>query len=268
MAGVRAVASPAVRPTLIVQGDDFGMCGAVNEGIAIAFSDGILTQASTMVPCPQFDSAMALAAASTMPVGMHSTLTCEWDNLRWGPLTRGASLVGNDGTFHRTVEGARSSLDPDEASAELVAQAERMFESGNDISYFDAHMGLSCIAAYESVCARYSRPFLYPGLDSSLSFASVRMLSERPAESKKAYLLRVLEKVAASSSDDGGVHLLVTHPGVDGEELASITSPSSPVYPWARDYRVSDLEVLCDPEVIERVEELEISLSDVEHAFP
>ena len=249
---------------MIVQGDDFGMCGAVNEGIAIAFADGILTQASTMVPCPQFDSAMALAAASTMPVGMHATLTCEWDSLRWGPLTGGASLVGADGTFHRTVEAARSSLLPDEATAELVAQAERMFESGNDITYFDTHMGLSCMAAYASVSARYSRPFLYPGLDSSLSFASIRMLSERPAAEKKAYLLRVLEKVASS---DGGVHLLVTHPGVDGEELASITSPSSPVYPWAREYRVSDLEVLCDPEVIERVEELEISLSDVEHAF-
>ena len=46
---------------LVVQSDDFGMCHAVNVGIVRAFTEGILTQVSTMVPCPWFDEAAELA---------------------------------------------------------------------------------------------------------------------------------------------------------------------------------------------------------------
>ena len=78
---------------LILQADDFGMCDAVNDGIVAAFRAGTLTQASVMVPCPRFEGAAALAREHAIPVGVHGTLTCEWDFLRWGPLTNGASLT-------------------------------------------------------------------------------------------------------------------------------------------------------------------------------
>ena len=81
---------------LVVQGDDFGMCHAVNTGVAEAFTNGILSQASTMVACPWFDEAAALAAEHDIPLGVHLTLTCEWDYLRWPPLTGGPSLAGPD----------------------------------------------------------------------------------------------------------------------------------------------------------------------------
>jgi predicted glycoside hydrolase/deacetylase ChbG (UPF0249 family) len=67
---------------LIVQGDDFGMCHAVNVGTMQAFQEGILTQASTMAACPWFTEAAALARESGIPLGVHQTLTCEWDFLR------------------------------------------------------------------------------------------------------------------------------------------------------------------------------------------
>ena len=84
---------PEDRIRLIVQADDFGMCHAVNEGVVEAFLDGILTQATMMVPCPWFAEAADLAHRHGIPVGMHSTLTCEWDAMRWRPLTRGRSLA-------------------------------------------------------------------------------------------------------------------------------------------------------------------------------
>ena len=77
---------------LIVQADDFGMCHAVNQGIAQSFQSGILTQASAMAPCPWIPEAAALAKQLKIPIGAHGTLTCEWDHLRWRPLTPGASL--------------------------------------------------------------------------------------------------------------------------------------------------------------------------------
>lgn len=79
---------------LIVQGDDFGMCHAVNEGIAQSFQSGILTQTSAMAPCPWMSEAAALARELQLPVGAHGTLTCEWDHLRWRPLTVRSLALG------------------------------------------------------------------------------------------------------------------------------------------------------------------------------
>jgi predicted glycoside hydrolase/deacetylase ChbG (UPF0249 family) len=243
---------------LVVQGDDFGMCHAVNTGTVRAFTDGVLTQASTMVPCPWFFEAAALAVDHRLPVGIHATLTCEWDHLRWSPITAGPSLVGDDGTFHRTVAGAQGA-DPAEATAELEAQTDRFHAAGLTLTYYDVHMGLSQPPAYAAVSSRHGVAFLYPGVPASLTFASIKMLSERPAETKKAWLLGYLERLA----DRPGVHLLVSHCADDDVELAAITRPDSPVFAWARDYRVSDLAVLTDPEVRGAVEAAGIELVTV-----
>ena len=109
---------------LVVQGDDLGMCRAVNEGIALAKTDGILTQASVMAPTPWFAEGAAIVRRAGLPVGLHVTLTCEWDYLRWSPLSPATTLRGADGTFHRTVEDA-ATADPGEAVAEAHAQADR-----------------------------------------------------------------------------------------------------------------------------------------------
>lgn len=254
------------RVQLIVQGDDFGMCHAVNTGTVRAFTDGVVTQASTMVACPWFPEAADLAKEHGIPLGIHATLTCEWDGLRWPPLTAGPSLRGDDGlTFHRTVAGAQGA-DAGEATAELEAQTERFLAAGLEVTYYDVHMGMSQVTAYEAVTARYGAPFLYPGVaGASLSFASVKMLSDRPAETKKDWVLGYLERLAGRP----GVHLLVSHCADDEPELAALVRPDSPVRAWARDYRVSDLDVLTDPAVAAAVEAHGIELVSVAAAaFP
>ena len=245
---------------LIVQGDDFGMCHAVNTGTVRAFTDGIVTQASTMVACPWFPEAADLALEHGIPVGIHATLTCEWDGLRWTPLTAGPSLRGDDGlTFHRTVAGAMGA-DPAEATAELEAQTDRFLAAGLDVTYYDVHMGMSQVPAYAAVTARQGAPFLYPGVEgASLSFASIKMLSERSAETKRDWVLGYLERLAQRP----GVHLLVSHCADDEPELAALVRPDSPVHAWARDHRVSDLAVLTDPDVAAAVEGHGIELVSV-----
>ena len=51
---------------LVVQGDDLGMCRAVNEGIALAAIDGVLTQASVMAPTPWFAAVKVWPPSSLM----------------------------------------------------------------------------------------------------------------------------------------------------------------------------------------------------------
>lgn len=242
---------------LIVRVDDFGMCHAVNDGIVQAFTRGIATQTSVMAACPWFPEAAALARRIGMPVGLHMTLTCEWDCLRWTPLTSGPSLRGADGTFHRTVEDVRLRVDGREAVAELHAQAARVASQGIALAYLDVHMGDGAHDAYDAVSRALSLPLLPQGFATSFPLASVDELSPREGEGKKAWLLGYLADLGP------GTHLLVCHPGVAGPELSSITGPDSTPYRWAEEYRRSDLAVLTDPEVREAVERLGIERTSV-----
>jgi predicted glycoside hydrolase/deacetylase ChbG (UPF0249 family) len=160
---------------LVVQGDDFGMCHAVNVGTVEAFRSGILTQASTMAACPWFTEAAALAREFGIPLGVHQTLTCEWDFLRWRPLTDGASLVGEDGTFLRSVAEAQASVTHADAVRELTAQVAKFAAEGLAIEYLDVHMGQSAApAAYDEVSSAAGKPFIY-GPAESQRFGSIEM---------------------------------------------------------------------------------------------
>jgi predicted glycoside hydrolase/deacetylase ChbG (UPF0249 family) len=246
---------------LIVQGDDFGMCHAVNVGTMQAFQEGILTQTSTMAACPWFTEAAALARESGIPLGVHQTLTCEWDFLRWRPLTDGPSLVGADGTFFRTVEEARASISHDDAVRELSAQVAKFAAEGLTIDYLDVHMGQSATpAAYDEVSSAAGKPFIYGPVESQ-RFASIETLSDRDAEVKKTW---VLDHIAGLTP---GVHLLVTHCAAAHPELAAMHAPGNYTYRWAEEYRLSDQEIVLDPEVRKAIEERGIELVSMRDAF-
>src|SRR2546423_7909251 len=168
---------------LVVQGDDFGMCHAVNTGTLEAFTDGVLQQASCMVACPWFAEAADMARSHGIPVGVHLTLTCEWDYLRWSPLTAGRSLCGDDRTFVRTVAEAQAA-DTGEATAELEAQVERFMGAGLKPSYFDIHMGFASKEAHTAGCDCCDEPFTYPGAARALTWTAITGVSGKPNESQ------------------------------------------------------------------------------------
>lgn len=242
---------------LIVQADDFGMCHAVNQGIAECFQSGIVTQTSVMAPCPWISEAIALAIELELPVGVHGTLTCEWDYLRWRPLTAGASLSEPDGTMHRTLEGAIDNIDGAEAADELCAQVDCLKEAGLTPIYLDCHMGPSTSEGFSEACRRSGLPFIYPLIDECLKLDSIAMMSPKPAAEKKPWLVKRLEEL------EPGVHLIVTHPAVDAPELRAIARPDAENYCWAEENRTSDLSVLLDPEVAALIDKLGIDLVSV-----
>ncbi len=245
---------------LIVQGDDFGMCHAVNVGTMQAFQEGILTQASTMAACPWFTGAAALARESGIPLGVHQTLTCEWDYLRWRPLTDGPSLVSDDGTFFRTVADARASITQADAVRELSAQVAKFAAEGLTIDYLDVHMGESAPEAYAEISNAVGKPYIY-GPEESQRFASIEILSDRDADSKKPWVLAYLDGLTP------GVHLLVTHCAAAEPELAAMHAPGTETYRWAEEYRLSDQAIVIDPEIRKAIEERDIELVSMRNAF-
>jgi len=241
------------RIRLVVRGDDFGMCHAINEGVRRAFTEGIVTTASTMAPCPWFGEAAKIAKDLGIPVGAHQTLTCEWDYFRWGPLTDGPSLSGADGTFRVSVELASEHVRHGDAVRELVAQVNRFRSAGLSLDYLDHHMGASVPAAYPEVSELTGVPFLYAD-EVRGRLMSISELSPRDAAGKKAWMLNYLRGLTP------GAHVLICHPGVESSELESLTAPESVPYRWAAEYRRSDLAVLTDPDVSELIGTLGITL--------
>ena len=124
---------------LIVNCDDLGMCHSANEGVYDSLRNGVATSATLMVPCPW--AREAAASYRGEDVGVHMTLTAEWELYRWGPITQSPSLLGGDGGFPRTIEDAWDHADLDEVRRELRAQVERAILWGFDVTHLDSHMG-------------------------------------------------------------------------------------------------------------------------------
>ena len=184
---------------------------------------------------------------------MHVTLTCEWDYLRWSPLSPAPSLRASDGTFHRTVDAA-ATADPAEAVAEAHAQADRATALGLDITYIDPHMGVSVRAAYEAMCARFGVKFIYRGIEPHHEWASLIVLSLAPFEDRGAWLAERLESIGP------GTHFVLSHPAVESAELRAITDPANENAVWAEPIRIEDLAALCDPSVRKVIERRDIAL--------
>ena len=124
---------------LIVNCDDLGMCHSANEGVYDSLRNGVATSATLMVPCPW--AREAAASYRGEDIGVHMTLTAEWELYRWGPITQAPSLLGGDGGFPRTIEDAWDHADLDEVRRELRAQVERAILWGFDVTHLDSHMG-------------------------------------------------------------------------------------------------------------------------------
>lgn len=127
---------------LIVHADDLGLSEKVNDGIADAHLNGILTSTSIMACAPAFDHAVEVAKATpSLDIGVHLTLIEE------RPLSDPAkvpSLVDETGHFHSHVtvfakRYFRGLINPDEVRLELDAQIARIQEAGIRVSHLDSH---------------------------------------------------------------------------------------------------------------------------------
>jgi len=125
---------------VIVNCDDLGSSHAANDAVAEALADGAATSTTLMVPCPWSRQA-ALDTGPDADVGIHLTLTSEWEGYRWRPVTPAPSLRDAEGCLPRTNDEVWGRADLDEVRTELRAQVELALGWGLDITHLDSHMG-------------------------------------------------------------------------------------------------------------------------------
>jgi predicted glycoside hydrolase/deacetylase ChbG (UPF0249 family) len=73
---------------VIIHTDDIGMCLSSVTAFAELWEAGIISSGAVMVPCPWFLKAAAFSREHPeADLGVHSTLTCEYDVYRWGAVS-------------------------------------------------------------------------------------------------------------------------------------------------------------------------------------
>jgi len=136
---------PKTAKLLIIHADDLGVSHSQNSASIEVLEKGSASSASIMVPCPWFPEIAAYAVAHpNADMGLHLTLTAEWNFYKWGPVAGREAvpkLVNQYGYFFSSVDSVVSSSNATEVEKELRAQIERAKQFGIDITHLDSHMG-------------------------------------------------------------------------------------------------------------------------------
>ncbi len=129
---------------LILNADDLAVSHSEDTASFAALDQKLVTSATVMVPCPWFTEVAAYAKAHPeADLGLHLTLTAEWQTYRWGPIASRAlvtSLVGPDGNFYASPDEVAEHAKLNEVETEIRAQVERAKAMGIEPSHLDAHM--------------------------------------------------------------------------------------------------------------------------------
>src|SRR4026207_602531 len=93
---------------VIIHSDDLGVSHSENAASIAAMEKGSVSSASIMVPCPWFPEIAAYAQTHpAADLGLHITLTSEWKNYKWGPVTakeKVPGLVNKNGFLYSSVD--------------------------------------------------------------------------------------------------------------------------------------------------------------------
>jgi len=213
---------------LLVRADDIGSSHAANLACIEAYRNGIAKSVEVMVPCAWFPEAVRLLRENPgLDVGVHLTLTSEWENMKWGPLTFAPSLADSIGNFFPMVWKnkdfpPRSSIQEapwkiEEIERELRAQIDTAKRLIPQVSHLSSHMGFNGLdPALQAVYSRLEKEYglqIDPPVEPKWfnGFGKAKTLDE-----KIANFAGELENLRP------GLYMHVEHPGMDTPEMRAI----------------------------------------------
>ncbi|WP_372663510.1 polysaccharide deacetylase family protein [Cohnella sp.] len=153
---------------LIINCDDFGQSPAMNKAIMHLLEECKVSSATIMAPAPGFEEAAEWCKRREQSnIGLHLTLTSEFDALRFPSLTGHASLHEESGNMHKTVEEFERRANTGAVIQEMQAQFDAVRKFGIPVTHADNHMGSlygmatgrSHIPQVLRKCAKWHLPF-------------------------------------------------------------------------------------------------------------
>lgn len=282
----------ATDKVVIIHADDLGMCQASVSACEKLFQVKGISSAAVMVPCPWFLGAAALNKSNpSADIGVHITLTSEWETYRWRPISTsdpGSGLFDDAGYFFRSSNEVQINAKTEFVRDEINLQIERALKEGINPTHIDTHMGAVAHPKFmfDYINAGINRkipPMLFRmpkeewqkiGLDEASANMVANLLSH--LENQGVPLLDHMRSIPLEFPEDryqqaveifktlpAGITHFIIHPSEDTPELRAITPD------WKA--RVGDFQLFYD-EKIHRFLENEgihvIGYRDIKTFFP
>ena len=252
---------PADSKLLIIHADDLAVAHSEDAASFDALDQKAVSSASIMVPCAWLTEVAAYAKAHPdADLGLHLTLTSEWQTYRWGPVEpkdKVPSLLDPDGYLWQEAEPARQHIKAEEAEREIRAQIDHAISVGIHPTHVDSHMGMlflrpDLFAAYVKVAHEYKLPFLAflepttPKELSSLLSPNDLLINgveiatpNIPVANWKSFYLNAIKNLKP------GVTEIIVHLGHDDAELQAVTVGH---VDYGAAWRQRDYDVVTSPE--------------------
>lgn len=253
---LRKLGFAATDRVVILHADDIGMCHATIPAFAELADFGLVSSGAVMVPAPWFLEAAAYCRQHPqVDVGVHGTLTSEWETYRWGPLSTrdpATGLLDAQGYLHQSVTALVTNGDPSAVQIELTTQLKRAMAEGIDPTHIDTHMAAIAsprfIPGYLQLAIAYGLPPMLVRLDEAgwraqgLD-AETAAFAARTVEQMEAQGLPMLDNISMLPLDQpnnrfeaakramaalpAGITHFIIHPAIDTPEVRAIT-PDAP----------------------------------------
>ena len=263
---------PVNSKVLILHADDIGMCEEANIAVIPYLENQQIQSASVMMPCEYSDEFMQWYKANAdYDIGLHLTLTSEWETWRWGTVAdkdRVPSLLDSDGFMWHNVAEVVQNAKPEEVEKEIRAQIEKSFLLGVLPTHLDTHMAtLYASDEFSEIYLDLAEEYQIPALVFNLSNESIIQTFDKlnlpitdaliaRCNDYNLPKLDYFESIPHGNSYeefknnffdvvrslDSGIAIIVFHPSIESDEL-KINIPD-----WQQ--RVWESQIFSDPDVI------------------
>ena len=260
---------------LVIHADDIGLAQSVNQASIMAYESGAISSGSLMVPCPWTnDFARYYKENPQVDVGIHITLTAEWDYYKWGgvlPATEIPSLLDENGYFYASVEEVAQHARPEEVEKEIRAQIDRAISLGITPSHLDTHMGSvlatpELVQIYLKLGMEYQLPVFVPRMMLMGVPEEMRQLVEEEFVLVDGFFMLNESKPGVSWLEaygemvermGPGLNQLIVHVAIDDAEMQSVAI-NHPDFGSA--WRQNDLDLLSSKDFRELLKKNNIHL--------
>lgn len=257
-----------LQPRLIVRSDDMGAFHSVNEACIDAYKNGIETTIEVMVVTPWFPEAVKMLKENPgVDVGLHLTITSEWENMKWRPITHCPSLTDCNGYFYpmmwpHTAYPGQSILENKwnlaEVEKEFRAQIELGLKNIPQISHLSGHMGSirfdeQVLEMVHKLADEYDLTFVEsPELKERYNVTSVGYDGPNTTAEKENSFIRMLQKLEAGKN-----YIFLDHPAYNNQEIETIGHIG---YEWVAEDRQGVTDMLTSSKVKQVIKEQNIEL--------
>jgi len=275
---------PAGKKVFLLHIDDVGMCPEANNSTYNYIEKGFLNSAAVMMPCANAEEVILWSNKHPKAdIGLHLTLTSEWKNHRWGPITdpkKVPGLIDPDGKLWHEVPDVVMHASAKEVETEIRAQIEKSISLGHRPDHIDTHMGtLYGSPEYVKVFLKVAQEYHIPGniidVTNPLVAADFKKqgypITEEVINTVRNYKLPQLDNFTSVGPGvtyeikrknfftmvkalNNGLTEIIFHPSVPTENLKSITGS------WQQ--RGWEGDLFADPVVIKFLKDEGIIITD------